>query len=183
VGAAILSRWLRPHPFQTRTSIRYTYLLLLIGLLLAAPPSADAQEDDGSVIYMTQHKVHPAKMDSLMTLIQEFSIPWQNFIAENVEGYWRTFSQHDTGNEYNYMIVTTYPSRDTVDSMPEDSEFAPQFMENMEMTEEEARAAWAVQFEGYTWANEDIRHIDQIWRPISRPMNNMDEEMMGEEME
>jgi hypothetical protein len=292
--------------------MRYTYLLLLVGLLLAASPSADAQEDDGPVVYMTQHKVHPAKMDSLMTLIQEFSIPWQNFIAENVEGYWRTFSQHDTGNEYNlmistgypswdmvdsvpveelwpqfaatmdmtpqelgakympalewayegsehmdqiwrvvastgfnqspetigdavvymtqqkikqarvdslaslhagidiewhnviaeqmpgyerhylrhdtgneynYMIVTTYPSWDMVDSMPENSEFAPQFMENMGMTQEEAQAAWAVQFEGYAWANEDIRHMDQIWRPISRPMNNMDEEMMGEEME
>ena len=81
------------------------------------------------------------------------------------------------------MPVTTYPSWDMVDSMPENSEFAPQFMENMGMTQEEAQAAWAVQFEGYRWAYEDRRHIDQIWRPISRPMNNMDGEMMGEEME
>ena len=292
--------------------MRYTYLLLLVGLLLAASPSADAQEDDGPVIYMTQHKIQQARMDSLTTLIQEFSIPWQSFIAENVEGYQRYFMRHDTGNEYNlliatilpsldmvgnvptdglwpkfaasmdmtpeelgakympgmewayedsehmdqiwsmvastgtnlspetigeavvymtqhkikqprvdslaslhagidiewhkaiaekvsgyerhylrhhtgneynYMTVTTYPSWDMVDSMPENSEIAPQFRERMGMTQEEAQASWAEQFRGYDWTNEGARHIDQIWRPISRPMNNMDGEMMGEEME
>src|SRR6056297_790579 len=78
------------------SNMRYTLLLLLAGLFLAAAPSAVAQ--DGPVIYMTQHKVQQARMDSLTTIIQEFSIPWQNFIAENVEGYQRYFMRHDTGN-------------------------------------------------------------------------------------
>lgn len=136
-----------------------------------------------AVVYMTQQKVKQARVDSLASLHAGIDIEWHKAIAENMPGYERHYMRHDTGNEYNYMVVTTYPSWDMVDSMPGNDEIGPRFMARMGMTEEEAQASWAEQFRGYRWALEGTRHIDQIWRPIVPASMDMDEEMMGEEMD
>lgn len=119
------------------------------------------------VFYMSQHKIQWSRMDSLTTLIAEFDVPWHNFIAENVEGYQRWYFQHDTGGEYNLMIVTMYPDWDMVrgDEIPYDELF-PQFAASMGMTMEEVEAdANGVQA-GFQWAYEGSTHMDGIWRPI-----------------
>ena len=154
--------------------MRYTLLLLLAGFLLAAAPSAVAQ--DGPVIYMTQHKINPAKMDSLIAMTKALDIPWHNFISENVEGYQRYYMQHDTGNEYNFLIVTIYPSWDMIDSVPMEELF-PQFAASMDMTPEELGAKY---MPGMEWAYEDSEHMDQIWSMVASTGTNLSPETIGE---
>ena len=153
--------------------MRSAALLLLAGLVLAATPPAVAQDDE-AVYYMTQHKIQPSRMDSLITLTSELDIPWHNFVAENVDGYQRYFMRHDTGNEYNFMVVTRYPDWDTMDSVPYDELF-PQFAASMgtepDALDEKYRP-------GFEWAYEGAQHMDQIWRPVASTGQNADPSML-----
>ncbi len=115
------------------------------------------------VAYMTQFRIKPARMDSLAALIQTYDVPWHTFVAENVEGYERFWMRHDTGNEYNLMVITSYPNWDMVDSVPYDDLF-PKFAASMGMTAAEAEAQGVEKM--FEWAYEGAHHVDQIWRPV-----------------
>lgn len=155
--------------------MRCLSLLLLAGLLFASAPAVEAQSD-GPVIYMTQHRIHPAKMDSLIAMTKALDIPWHNFISENVEGYQRYYMQHDTGNEYNFLIATIYPSWDMVDSVPMGDLF-PQFAASMDMAPDELDAKYRP---GFEWAYEDSEHMDQIWRMVASTGPNMTPDLLGD---
>ena len=154
--------------------MRYVSVLLLACLLLAAAPSAVAQ--DGPVFYMTQYKIQQARMDSLAALTQQYDVPWHNHIADNVEGYKRWHMRHDTGNEYNFMTVTRYPNWDMVrgDEIAF-NDFGDSFAASLGMTTEELEAEDGMVNEAFTWAYEDNHHIDQIWRPVANAVQSGDE--------
>ncbi len=135
----------------------------------------DADMTADEVTYMTQFKIEPSRMDSLAALIQTYDAPWHTFVAENVDGYSRTWMRHDTGNEYNLMVVTTYPNWDMVDSVPYNDLF-PKFAASMGMTMEEAENQGVEEM--FNWAYDGSEHMDQIWRPIVPAM--MGDEMMDD---
>ena len=126
--------------------------------------SENADMNPDMVSYMTQYKIDPARIDSLASLIATYDVPWHTFVAENVEGYGRTWMRHDTGNEYNMMLVTTYPNWDMVDSVPYDDLF-PRFVASMGMTMEDAENDGVDKL--FEWAYEGALHQDQIWRPVT----------------
>lgn len=136
-----------------------------------AVKSGNEDSDMGAdvVAYMSQYKINPSRMDSLATLIQTYDAPWHSYVAENVEGYERYWMRHDTGNEYNLMIITVYPNWDMIDSVPFDDLF-PGFAASMDMTMEEVEADEDRINAAFGWAYEGARHIDQIWRPITAGM-------------
>ena len=145
--------------------MRYVILTIFAGLALTLCAPAPVAQDMEPVFYMTQYKIDGARLDSLETLVKDFDVPFQAFIAENVEGYQRWFFRHDTGNEYNFMIITRYPDWDMVrgDEIPF-SDLLPQFVESMGMTPEEL-SSLSVE-DQFEWAYEGSTHIDQIWRPV-----------------
>ncbi|MEP0547437.1 MAG: hypothetical protein ABJF88_10935 [Rhodothermales bacterium] len=155
--------------------MRYVSLLLLAGFL--SPVISPAAAQDGPVFYMTQHKIHQARVDSLTALTEKYDIPWHNFVADNVEGYERWHMRHDTGNEYNFMTVTMYPDWDMVrgDEIPFD-DFGPGFAASMGMTVEEMEAEDGMVNTAFEWAYDGSEHIDQIWRPIARAIRSGNED-------
>ncbi|MDX1419287.1 MAG: hypothetical protein R3181_04920, partial [Rubricoccaceae bacterium] len=160
--------------------MRTLLLPLSVGLVLSlSVPAPSAAQDGTPVIYMTQYKIHPSRMDSLATLIAEYDIPWHNFVAENVEGYQRRYLRHDTGNEYNLMIATAYPDWDMVrgDEIPFDELF-PRFAASMGMTEEEMEEDGVNEM--FQWAYEGAEHVDQIWRLIGGPAGDDPSDMDGD---
>jgi hypothetical protein len=137
----------------------------------------NAEMNPAEVAYMSQFKIQPSRMDSLAALIQTYDAPWHTFVAENVEGYSRTWMRHDTGNEYNFMVVTTYPNWDMMDSVPYDELF-PRFAASQGMTMEEAEGMGVE--EKFNWAYEGAQHMDQIWRPVVSDEMTMDDKMMDD---
>jgi hypothetical protein len=162
--------------------MRFLTLFLLAGLLLAlhAPSPAVAQDGD-PVLYVTQYKINPQRLDSLTTLVAEYDIPWHDFVADHVEGYQRWYFVHDTGTEHNFMIATMYPDWDMVrgDEIPYDDLFV-EFAASMGMTMEDAEVLQGVQ-EKFEWAYEGSEHFDQIWRPITAEDGDAMEEGAEEE--
>ena len=136
----------------------------------------DADMGPDGVAYVTQYKIHPARVDSLASLVETYEAPWQTFVAENVEGYERVWMRHDTGNEYNFMVVTMYPSWDMVDSVPY-SDLWPNYLASMGMTMEDAENQGVEDM--FNWAFEGSQHMDQIWRPVL-PKMMMDDKMMDD---
>ncbi len=151
---------------MTRTLL----LTAVVGLAtcLAPAPAVQAQDME-PIVYMTRYKINPARIDSLTTLTAMFDAPWHNFVASRVPGYQRSHYRHDTGDDYNYVIMTTYPDWDYVrgdeidyDTIGEAFEKTPAYtdMESQGMTEEQIEAM-------FDWAYEGSSHTDNIMRPIT----------------
>lgn len=136
-------------------------LAALIAFLAPAAPAA--AQDAEPVLYVTQYKIQQARLDSLVTLTERFDTPWHNFIAERVPGYQRSYYRHDTGDDYNFVIMTMYPDWDYVrgDEIPLDNLFE-EFSQTWEGTETEDQVN--AMFE---WAFEGAEHVDNIYRPIA----------------
>jgi hypothetical protein len=142
---------------------RITLSLVSILALLALAPAARAQED-GAVMYVTQYRIQQSRLDSLVTLIRTYDVPWHAEIAARVPGYQRFFYRHDTGGEYNLVIATLFPNWDMVrgDEIDFDGIWEGYRSRNSitPAQEEEVNAM-------FEWAYEGSSHIDNIYRPIT----------------
>ncbi len=142
--------------------MRYLATLLMVAVFTSATPATS--QDLEPVVYVGEFEVKWDRLDSLRTLISRYSIPWQEFVASQVDGYQRWYFTHDTGDEANYYRVTQYPDWDYVRGDEIDySALWNEYKAANGITDEEdkrRREAFAYVFEGST-------HTDRILRPIT----------------
>jgi hypothetical protein len=138
---------------------------LILAVMLAPSAVAQTEQAQQPVLYVSQYKINPARLDSLATLTREYDIPWHDAIAARVPGYQRFYYRHDTGNEYNFVIATLYPDWNYVrgDEIPFE-EIGEAFSSENDMTEADFERVSAM----FDWAYEGATHIDNIYRPITR---------------
>jgi hypothetical protein len=139
--------------------------LVLLAVALAPAASAQANQAQQPVLYVSQYKIQPARLDSLAVLVREYDIPWHDAIAARVPGYERYYYRHDTGGEYNFVIATLYPDWDFVrgDEIPFE-----QIWETFSQEHGMIEADFQRVSEMFNWAYEGSSHVDNIYRPITR---------------
>ena len=135
--------------------------ILLAALLAAAPAVA---QDDGPVMYVSQFRIQSSRLDSLVTLIRTYDLPWQAAISEAVPGYQRWYYRHDTGDDFNLVIATLYPNWDMIRGDEIDHEAIwTQFRARLGFAEGDENQVNAM----FEWAYEGSSHVDNIYSPIT----------------
>ena len=80
-------------------------------------------------------------------------------------GYQRHYMRHDTGDEYNWIVTTTYPNWDMIRGDEMDLDAIYEDFQRREGFSDEEDARVEAMFE---WAFEGASHADNIYRPVTR---------------
>jgi len=148
-----------------RFTTRAGFVLALAGMLLAVPTDARAQDGDeaeapeAAWIYISSYKIPWSRVDSLTKLNKLYPV-----VAKAKEnGTVLDFHMlvHDTGDEYNVVIVNVYESWE---SMGEGNGFGAAF-EELEPDADRRAEVNA----GYGWVFADTEHMDNIYRGMETP--------------
>lgn len=138
--------------------IRTLSLTLLAAIALAIVPgrAAAQQESDAPYWYVSHYEVPWARVDSLVALEQKYSSMVREEMTPEQTGILdRKVLIHDTGNEWNVVIMTKYTSWAAIREEP-----AVDIMETVwpdEAEREEIQAA-------FNWVYEGTEHWDAIYR-------------------
>ena len=100
---------------MNKTTIRVILAVLLILLFIPGLVAQDKEKEDTPYWYVSYYKVDYAKIDSLRTLIKEYTNP---IVAEAKKtGPLLDYHIliHNTGDEYNVIIMEKYPSWNSLD--------------------------------------------------------------------
>ena len=86
--------------------------LALILAVVATAPTVQAQEeaDENPWVYVASYKVPWARVDSLVKLFDRYADPFVTYAKENGFYLDRRVLIHHTGDEYNVVYETFYPS-------------------------------------------------------------------------
>ena len=151
----------------------YLTLLVLLGLFAAAPPRALAQEAKPPALYDTTgtawvyasyHRVPWSRVDSLVKL-NRFRPAWRDRAVEMGCFLDSQLLIHQTGNEYNVVLSTTYPSFRYIGPGGERAGCANQAW-SATVPDSTLRAAIQA---GNSWVYSDASHYDVIyWVPYPR---------------
>ena len=141
--------------------IRTLCLTLLAAIALTGVPDglAAQQETDSPVWYVSHYKVPWARVDSLVTLEQQYAQRVREELTPEQTGILdRKVLIHDTGTEWNVVIMTKYPSWAAVREEP-----PVNAMETLWPDEEERERIQAA----FNWVYEGTEHRDAIYREAS----------------
>ncbi|MDX1616693.1 MAG: hypothetical protein R3300_20470 [Candidatus Promineifilaceae bacterium] len=132
--------------------------LLTLGLfvlLLSVPADALAQEeaDDTAYWYVSHYQIPWAKVDSLVSLEKRYSPQIREATTPEETGVLdRKVLIHDTGNEWNVVIMTKFPSWEAIRAE----------IDVLELVFPDEAERSALQ-EAYGWVFEDTDHWDAIY--------------------
>jgi hypothetical protein len=142
------------------TAMKSLSFILLFTML--APVFLFAQEEEKEEVpywYVMSYKLPWSKMDSMQSLIKKYTLPT---VAEaKKEGKvldYKVFIHH-TGDEYNVLIMTKYPSWDAIDDGPG---FREAF-ETLFPDEEEQKDVYGA----FQWIFEGMEHFDNIYTELT----------------
>ncbi len=138
--------------------IRTLSLTILAAIALTTVPAeATAQEPSESPYwYLSHYKVPWAKVDSLVALEQRYAPMVREELTPEQTGILdRKLLIHDTGNEWNVVIMTKYVSWAAIREDP-----AVNIMEAVWPDEAERQRIQAA----YNWVYEGAEHWDAIYR-------------------
>ena len=140
---------------MNKTTIRIIVAVLVILLFIPSLVAQDKEKEDTPYWYVSFYKVDYAKMDSLQTLVKEYTNP---VVAEAKKtgpllDYKMLF--HHTGDEYNVVIMMKYPSWSAID---ESSGMSAAF-KKIQPDEEKRQKVW----DAFNWILTPENHYDVIY--------------------
>lgn len=144
-----------------RVLLRMTPLAACFGLVFAVSTEAHAQpvDEDAAWVYGNYNKIPWSRVDSLSKLLKLY--PMIEKAKEMGHILDRRWLVHDTGNEYNVVIETVYPSWE---AMGEGARMGEVFRA---LEADSARRAEVNA--GFNWVFQDTDHYDVIYRVMDTP--------------
>jgi len=142
---------------MNKTTIRMVLAVLLILIFIPSLIAQEKEKEDTPYWYVTYYKVDWAKIDSIKTLIKEYTLP----SVEEAKKMgtlldYKVFIHH-TGDQHNVVIMMKYPSWVAIDEFS----FAEPF-KIIEPDEEKRKKIYATMYRLIPYEN----HYDNIYTEV-----------------
>jgi hypothetical protein len=142
--------------------VQIVVAVIVLGFMLGGAGQAYAQEEEGAErpwVYVSFYKVPWDRIDSLTALNKLY--PWTEKAVEM--GHILDFKMlvHDTGDEYNIVWMTFFPSWEAMGE-------GTRWTEVFEALEPDAERRAEVN-EGFNWVYRGTQHYDNIYQVMETP--------------
>jgi len=142
--------------------VRIVVAVIVLGFMLGGAGQAYAQEEEGAErpwVYASFYKVPWERVDSLTALQKLY--PWAEKAVEM--GHILDFKMlvHHTGDEYNIVVMTFFPSWEAIDE-------GAWWGDVFEALEPDAERRAEVN-DGFNWVLGGFKHYDNIYRVMETP--------------
>ena len=142
---------------MNKTTIRMVLAVLLILIFIPSLIAQDTEKEDTPYWYVSYYKVDWAKIDSIKTMIKEYTLP----TVEEAKKLGTLLDYkvliHHTGDQHNVVIMMKYPSWVAIDEFS----FAEPF-KIIEPDKEKRKKAYATMFRLFPSEN----HYDNIYTEV-----------------